>query len=128
MEDISFLLFIVIVLLTYLIYKVRQTTLHLIILDARIRALEQLVVYIANSDMTTDKYKEIYNDIFEDFNDKTFNKIVKFGRKHDLQLPLETLEEERQGNKRFVKHDTSSLVSITEVLDELKKKSGLGDN
>lgn len=97
---VGFLVFVVLLIAMYIAYKVREANIRSIILDARIRAVERLIANTTGSDITEEQYNVIYDDIFGDFYVKTFNKIVNFGRKHELRLPLETMEEENQRKER----------------------------
>ena len=77
----------------YIVEKVREINMRLKILDVRYRIMEILVRFPENEKVD---FQWLYNHHFGDMQIDDYKKIVKFGRKHGLNLPLLTMEEEQE--------------------------------
>lgn len=90
-------IFIVIVLLTlsYIVYKVNEINTRLRITDLRQRVLERL------NRFEDWKYEESYNFFFGELETKDYDKLIRFSRQHSLQLPLRTIAEDEARVKRL---------------------------
>jgi len=78
-------------LLVFIAYKVHDIDTRLHVIDIRHRILEGLL-NLPREKRWEARYK-LYDDFFGDIYVGDYDRLVKFGRKHDLKLPLKTMKE-----------------------------------
>jgi len=87
----DFLTGVALILLVYIAWRVHEANTRLKILDMRMRVLEQ---FVAQPELTK-SYKAVYDSVFGEIYVGDYNRLLKFGRQHGLQLPILTMEEEK---------------------------------
>lgn len=87
----DYIVIIVVVGIVYIAQTVNEINKRITILDLRHRVIEALLGFPRG-----DRYEQLsslYDKYFGDMYVGDYDRIVKFGRKHDLKLPLKLMKE-----------------------------------
>lgn len=95
---------ITLVLVIFIAWAVYQANVRLHVIDLRLRVLEKL----AGRPELEAKSHEIYKEVFGQIYSRDYDRLVKFGRKNDLMLPLPTSEEWDSQSKQEFKRESLS--------------------
>ena len=112
----NIIIVIISILLVYVAFKVYEINMRLRISDLRQRVFELLMGWREGSGK---KWAGAYNDLVDGLEVKDYEKLVAFGREHDLQLPLHTIAEEKLRIERL----TQTKEGIEQLNNEKQEKT-----